>query len=104
VEAVAECSTAGPALETRAAPLTTRVPSGGAPRDRRTATTDREQALPPSALAYVGLAVSANWLASKYVVSVGFGYPSPAGVYAIGGVLVLRDWLESNDCANANEQ
>lgn len=45
------------------------------------------------ALGYVGLAVLANWLASKYVWSVGFGYRAPAGVFAIGVVLVLRDWL-----------
>jgi queuosine precursor transporter len=46
------------------------------------------------ALAYVGLVVLANWLASKYVVSVGFGYLAPAGVFAIGAVLVLRDWIQ----------
>jgi queuosine precursor transporter len=45
-------------------------------------------------LAYVGLVVLANWLASKYVVSVGFGYLAPAGVFAIGAVLVLRDWIQ----------
>src|SRR5205814_1373568 len=48
----------------------------------------------PLALVYVGLVVLANWLASKYVVSVGFGYLAPAGVYAIGAVLVLRDWIQ----------
>jgi uncharacterized PurR-regulated membrane protein YhhQ (DUF165 family) len=48
----------------------------------------------PLCLAYVGLAVLANWLASKYVVSVGFGRVAPAGVYAIGAVLVLRDWIQ----------
>jgi queuosine precursor transporter len=48
----------------------------------------------PLALVYVGLAVLANWLASAYVVSVGFGYVAPAGVYAIGAVLVLRDWIQ----------
>lgn len=42
---------------------------------------------------YVGLAILANWLASKYVWPVGFGYVAPAGVYAIGAVLVLRDWI-----------
>jgi hypothetical protein len=46
------------------------------------------------ALSYVGLAVLANWLASKYVVSVGFGRVAPAGVFCIGAVLVLRDWLQ----------
>jgi queuosine precursor transporter len=45
------------------------------------------------AVAYVGLAVLANWLASKYVWPVGFGYVAPGGVFAIGAVLVIRDWL-----------
>lgn len=44
--------------------------------------------------AFVGLAVLANWLASKYTVPVGFGYIAPAGVFCIGGALVLRDWLQ----------
>lgn len=48
----------------------------------------------PLALTYVGLVILANWLASKYVVSVGFGYLAPAGVFAIGVVLVLRDWIQ----------
>ena len=43
---------------------------------------------------YVGLVILANWLASRYVVSVGFGRMAPAGVFCIGGVLVLRDWLQ----------
>jgi uncharacterized PurR-regulated membrane protein YhhQ (DUF165 family) len=43
---------------------------------------------------FVGLVVLANWLASRYVVSVGFGRVAPAGVFCIGGVLVLRDWLQ----------
>lgn len=49
-----------------------------------------------SALAalFVGLVISANWLASKYTVHVGFGYVAPAGVFAIGAVLVLRDWIQ----------
>jgi hypothetical protein len=46
------------------------------------------------ASAYVGLVILANWLASRYVVSVGFGRMAPAGVFCIGGVLVLRDWLQ----------
>jgi uncharacterized PurR-regulated membrane protein YhhQ (DUF165 family) len=47
------------------------------------------------ALSYVGLAVLANWLASKYVVHVPFTpYLAPAGVFCIGGVLVLRDWFQ----------
>jgi len=48
----------------------------------------------PLAFTYIGLVVLANWLASKYVVSVGFGYLAPAGVFAIGAVLVLRDWIQ----------
>jgi uncharacterized PurR-regulated membrane protein YhhQ (DUF165 family) len=43
---------------------------------------------------YVGLVILANWLASRYVVSVGFGRMAPAGVFCIGGVLVLRDWIQ----------
>lgn len=46
----------------------------------------------PLAALYVGLAVAANWLASRYTVNVGFGYAAPAGVWAIGAILVLRDW------------
>jgi uncharacterized PurR-regulated membrane protein YhhQ (DUF165 family) len=46
------------------------------------------------AAAYLGLVVLANWLASAYIVEVGFGYVAPAGVFAIGTVLVLRDWLQ----------
>src|SRR6266568_4311784 len=46
------------------------------------------------ATSYFGLVVLANWLASRYVVSVGFGRVAPAGVFCIGGVLVLRDWLQ----------
>lgn len=48
----------------------------------------------PLAAGYVGLAILANWLASRYVVSVGFGRIAPAGVFCIGAVLVLRDWLQ----------
>lgn len=43
---------------------------------------------------FVALAVLANWLASRYTVSVGFGYIAPAGVFCIGGAFVLRDWLQ----------
>src|SRR5947209_14800858 len=43
---------------------------------------------------YFGLVILANWLASRYVVSVGFGYLASAGVFCIGGVLVVRDWLQ----------
>jgi uncharacterized PurR-regulated membrane protein YhhQ (DUF165 family) len=46
------------------------------------------------AAGYLGLVVLANWLASRYPVSVGFGRVAPAGVFCIGGVLVLRDWLQ----------
>ena len=46
------------------------------------------------ATAYFGLVILANWLASRYIVSVGFGRVAPAGVFCIGGVLVLRDWLQ----------
>lgn len=47
------------------------------------------------ALTYVGLAVLANWLASRYLVTVPFtGYVAPAGVFCIGAILVLRDWLQ----------
>ncbi len=46
-------------------------------------------------LAFVGLVVLANWLASKYIVSVPFTpYLAPAGVFAIGAILVIRDWLQ----------
>lgn len=38
------------------------------------------------AAAFVALALLANWLASAYV--------APAGVFCIGGVLVLRDWMQ----------
>lgn len=47
----------------------------------------------PLAAAYIGLAIAANWLASRYVWPVGFGLVAPGGVFAIGAVLVLRDWL-----------
>ena len=45
--------------------------------------------------AFVGFAVFANWLASKYVIGVPFThYVAPAGVFCIGAALVLRDWLQ----------
>jgi len=48
----------------------------------------------PLAVAYVALVVLANWLASKYLITVPFThYLAPAGVLCIGVVLVLRDWL-----------
>jgi len=44
---------------------------------------------------FVGLVLLANWLASKYIVHVPLTpYVAPAGVFAIGGVLVLRDWMQ----------
>jgi queuosine precursor transporter len=48
----------------------------------------------PLAFLYIGLVVLANWLAATYIVDVGFGYQAPAGVFAIGAVLVLRDWIQ----------
>lgn len=46
-------------------------------------------------LAYVALVVVANWLASRYTITVpGTTYLAPAGVLCIGGVLVIRDWLQ----------
>jgi hypothetical protein len=49
----------------------------------------------PLAAAYVGLAVLANWLASRYVITVPFTtYLAPAGVLCIGAILVIRDWLQ----------
>lgn len=45
--------------------------------------------------AYVALVVLANWLASRYTITVPFTtYLAPAGVLCIGGVLVIRDWLQ----------
>ena len=47
------------------------------------------------AVAFVGLVILANWLASKYIVTVPLtSYKAPAGVFCIGGVLVLRDWMQ----------
>lgn len=44
---------------------------------------------------FVALVLLANWLASKYTVHVPLTpYVAPAGVFCIGGVLVLRDWLQ----------
>lgn len=45
--------------------------------------------------AFVALVLLANWLAAAYVVHVPLTpYLAPAGVFCIGGVLVLRDWLQ----------
>lgn len=47
------------------------------------------------AIAFAGLVLVANWLASLYVVHVPLtDYQAPAGVFCIGGVLVLRDWMQ----------
>ena len=49
----------------------------------------------PLAAFYVGLVILANWLASAYVVDVPLTpYSAPAGVFCIGAVLVLRDWIQ----------
>ena len=49
----------------------------------------------PLAAGYIGLAILANWLASAYVVHVPLTpYAAPAGVFAIGAILVLRDWMQ----------
>jgi uncharacterized PurR-regulated membrane protein YhhQ (DUF165 family) len=49
----------------------------------------------PLAACYVGLVILANWLASAYVVGVPLTpYTAPAGVFCIGAVLVLRDWIQ----------
>lgn len=43
----------------------------------------------------LALVLLANWLASAYVVHVPLTpYVAPAGVFCIGGVLVLRDWMQ----------
>jgi uncharacterized PurR-regulated membrane protein YhhQ (DUF165 family) len=48
----------------------------------------------PLAVAYVALVILANWLASRYTITVPFtDYLAPAGVVCIGVVLVIRDWL-----------
>jgi queuosine precursor transporter len=47
------------------------------------------------AACYLGLVILANWLASAYTVHVPFTpYLAPAGVFCIGLVLVLRDWIQ----------
>ncbi len=49
----------------------------------------------PLAAGYVGLVILANWLASAYTVDVPLTpYVAPAGVFCIGAVLVLRDWIQ----------
>jgi hypothetical protein len=42
--------------------------------------------------AYIATIPAANWLVTEFgAVPVGFGYAAPAGVYAVGLALVLRD-------------
>ena len=49
----------------------------------------------PLAACYLGLVILANWLASAYTVHVPLTpYVAPAGVFCIGIVLVLRDWVQ----------
>jgi uncharacterized PurR-regulated membrane protein YhhQ (DUF165 family) len=46
-------------------------------------------------VAFTALVVLANWLASRYIINVPLTpYVAPAGVFCIGGVLVLRDWMQ----------
>lgn len=45
--------------------------------------------------AFVALAVLANWLASRFTITVPFTHLlAPAGVLCIGAAFVLRDWLQ----------
>jgi hypothetical protein len=47
------------------------------------------------AAGYVGLAVLANWLASRFTITVPLtDLIAPAGVLCIGAVFVIRDWLQ----------
>lgn len=49
----------------------------------------------PLGCLFVALVLLANWLASRFVVHVPLTpYLAPAGVFCIGGVLVLRDWMQ----------
>ena len=49
----------------------------------------------PLAVVFVTLVLLANWLASRFIVHVPLTpYLAPAGVFCIGGVLVLRDWMQ----------
>lgn len=49
----------------------------------------------PIAALFLSLVIAANYLASRYVWRVPFtSYYAPGGVFAIGAVLVLRDWLQ----------
>lgn len=45
--------------------------------------------------AFVSLAILANWLASRFTITVPFtDLIAPAGVLCIGAAFVLRDWLQ----------
>ncbi|MGH3001598.1 MAG: VUT family protein [Gaiellaceae bacterium] len=51
--------------------------------------------LTPLATGFVALALLANWLAARYTVHVPLTpYVAPAGVFCIGAILVLRDWMQ----------
>jgi uncharacterized PurR-regulated membrane protein YhhQ (DUF165 family) len=53
--------------------------------------------LAPLGIALTLLVVLANWLAARYVVDVPFTpYAAPAGVFCIGAVLVIRDWMQQS--------
>lgn len=44
---------------------------------------------------YLGSVLASNWLITRFgVVPVGFGLLAPAGVYAVGAALVLRDVVQ----------
>lgn len=48
-----------------------------------------------AAIGYIATIVAANWTVKHYgVVSVGFGYLAPAGVYFVALALVLRDYVQ----------
>jgi len=46
------------------------------------------------AILFILVLISADYLAAKYIVSIGFGYQAPAGVWCIGGILAIRDWVQ----------
>lgn len=46
-------------------------------------------------IAYLATVIGANWLITTYgIVPIGFGLAAPAGVYAVGIALVLRDLVQ----------
>ena len=58
-------------------------------------TRTRNQLFAVLAVAYVAAVVLANWLASRYTITVPFtNLVAPAGVLCIGFVLCARDWLQ----------